>query len=443
MRRLRGIKWSILLLTCIFSLQGGMVGALANDNTQQQVYQLGIHYYDVHVDCAATGSGSLPILVGNDNIQQAYNFFVSQGGLSPVQAAGILGNLLQESGGKLNPTAGTLTPNVGYGIAQWTTADRQAALVAYAKSHGTDASDFATQLGFLWQELTTSYPNVLNSLKSATDVATATSDFTGPDNLAGQPVPPTDEVQRSGGYENPSQPVMKNRIGYAMQVVALYGNSSTSSGSSTANSTDTSSCAAVVNCTPTTGASTTPATSSGNTSNTTPTTVSAGSLSTVRQNVVCLAQHELAVWKSQPGYPTPAYSETGYLKYSDNSPEEWCADFVSWIYKQAGDPFTGGISGGWRIPGVVNIQALGAQEGAFHWHLQGSEPNYVPKPGDIAIHIGPGVSHTNIFISSTSGVDTYIGGDQGNGPYPGGSVVSTEITNSYWADDIIGYVTPD
>ncbi len=39
-------------------------------------------------------------------------------------------------------------------------------------------------------------------------------------------------------------------------------------------------------------------------------------------------------------------------KYTDTTLEYWCADFVSWVYAQAGSPFTGGLSGGWRIPGV-------------------------------------------------------------------------------------------
>ena len=385
-----------------------------------------------------TGAGTLPTLVGNDNIQKVFNFFVSNGGLTGIQAAGILGNLLQESGDHLDPTAGSLTPGVGYGIAQWTTADRQAALVAYAKAQGTDPSDFATQLGFLWKELTTSYSGVLTSLKTATNVADATNIFEGPDNLAGQPVAPIDEEPRSGGFENSGTPIMVNRIAYANQVLKLYGGNASSGSTATTSGTATG-CATAVTCAPTTGS--TPADNKAGTVN----TVSTGTLSTVRQNVVCLAQQELALWESQPGYPTPAYSATGYLKYSDGVAEEWCADFVSWIYKQAGYPFTGGSSGGWRLPGVAGIYALGNKEGSFHWHSESS--NYVPKPGDIAIHYdatqkNPYV-HTNIFISSTAGSSIYIGGDQGSGPYPGGSNVSIETAGGYYNDGIIGYVTPD
>lgn len=173
-------------------------------------------------------------------------------------------------------------------------------------------------------------------------------------------------------------------------------------------------------------------------------------LSTVRQSVICLAQQELALWKSQPGYPTPAYAATGLLKYTDGWYEEWCADFVSWIYNQAGDPFTGGSSGGWRLSGVSSIQTLDGQNTNFHWHPMSS--NYTPKPGDIAIY---GTKHTSIYISTTNGLSTYIGGDEGNPPYgaklptqtppnpPSGSIVSTDTFSGYYGGGITGYVSPD
>jgi hypothetical protein len=159
-------------------------------------------------------------------------------------------------------------------------------------------------------------------------------------------------------------------------------------------------------------------------------------LSTVRQNVVCLAEQELALWSSQPGYPHPAFSETGYLKYTQNRREEWCADFVSWLYHESNYPLQTGDN--WSIPYVPNIEILGETNLNFHWHPTGS--GYAPKPGDMAIHYNGG--HVNIFISSSNGVNTYIGGDQGSGPYPGGSIVSTEVgTDASLGVD--GYVSPD
>lgn len=64
--------------------------------------------------------------------------------------------------------------------------------------------------------------------------------------------------------------------------------------------------------------------------------------------------------------------------YTDNNPQAWCADFFSWVYKQAGHPFTGGASGGWRLASVQSV------EDWFQKHAQwfSRTSTYVPVPGD-------------------------------------------------------------
>ena len=90
-----------------------------------------------------------------DNAQIAFNYFVSQG-LSPVQAAGIVGNLQGESGRSLNTS--TINPGDGrdgtdsIGIAQWNSSRAQA-LKDFAASKGTPHTDLNTQLEFLHSEL--------------------------------------------------------------------------------------------------------------------------------------------------------------------------------------------------------------------------------------------------------------------------------------------------
>jgi hypothetical protein len=90
-----------------------------------------------------------------DNARLAFDYFVGQG-LSPVQAAGIVGNLQGESGQGLNPQA--INPGDGrdgsdsVGIAQWNSTRAQA-LKDYAASKGTSWNDLNTQLEFLHQEL--------------------------------------------------------------------------------------------------------------------------------------------------------------------------------------------------------------------------------------------------------------------------------------------------
>lgn len=90
-----------------------------------------------------------------DNAKIAFDYFVSQG-LSPVQAAGIVGNLQGESGQRLNTQ--TINPKDGrdgsdsIGIAQWNSGRAQA-LKDYAASKGTPHTDLTTQLEFLHSEL--------------------------------------------------------------------------------------------------------------------------------------------------------------------------------------------------------------------------------------------------------------------------------------------------
>jgi hypothetical protein len=90
-----------------------------------------------------------------DNARLAFDYYVSQG-LSPVQAAGIVGNLQGESGQNLNPLA--VNPGDGrdgsdsVGIAQWNSTRAQA-LKEFAASKGTPWTDLTTQLEFLHSEL--------------------------------------------------------------------------------------------------------------------------------------------------------------------------------------------------------------------------------------------------------------------------------------------------
>ena len=99
--------------------------------------------------------GEQPPAAPQDNAQIAFNYFVSQG-LSPVQAAGIVGNLQGESGQGLNTN--TRNPGDGrdgsdsIGIAQWNSGRAQA-LKDYAASKGTPYTDLTTQHEFLHSEL--------------------------------------------------------------------------------------------------------------------------------------------------------------------------------------------------------------------------------------------------------------------------------------------------
>lgn len=110
------------------------------------------------------------------NAQQAYQYYLQQG-YSPVQAAGIVGNLMQETGPNLD---GSLIGDNGtaFGIAQWR-GDRLNALKAFARSQGTDWNDFQTQLAFVNHELGGSERRAGDALRGATTVEDAVAAMIG------------------------------------------------------------------------------------------------------------------------------------------------------------------------------------------------------------------------------------------------------------------------
>lgn len=107
-------------------------------------------------------------------------------GLTNIQAAGIVGNLIGESGlipdriqgggvkvGKLRINGVT-----GYGYAQWTSSNRQQNLANYAKSFGVDYTQQnltdEVNYGFMVKEFKDSYQGILTKLKSKTTIRSAT-----------------------------------------------------------------------------------------------------------------------------------------------------------------------------------------------------------------------------------------------------------------------------
>ena len=130
-------------------------------------------------NCTDSSGGDVN-LVGKDNVQKAFNFLVGKG-LSSIQAAAIVGNLVAESGvdPAINQGGGhshtTPVNGEGFGIAQWTYSTRQQPLVDFAKKMGKPVNTLEPQLGYLWQEMTSGYKSsVLDPLKAATDLRAAT-----------------------------------------------------------------------------------------------------------------------------------------------------------------------------------------------------------------------------------------------------------------------------
>jgi hypothetical protein len=110
-------------------------------------------------------------------------------GLTAAQAAGIVGNMAAESGVEnarpQGSRPGTKAPLkvdgvTGYGLVQWTSRGRQQALADFAKSRGADLSkplSMDIEYQFFLKEFRGAYGHVLDQIKKASDVKTASTIF--------------------------------------------------------------------------------------------------------------------------------------------------------------------------------------------------------------------------------------------------------------------------
>jgi hypothetical protein len=140
------------------------------------------------------------------NEKAAYEFFVGKG-LKNYQAAGIVGNLIQES--SVSPTVSEYGGGPGRGIAQWSAGgrwdtDHDDNARWYASKEGESVYSLNLQLQFVWYELTTFSGYGLSELRSSSNVSQATVAF-------------QDRFEGCGTCDQ------SNRISYAEQVLKAYG----------------------------------------------------------------------------------------------------------------------------------------------------------------------------------------------------------------------------
>ncbi|MFI6868576.1 CHAP domain-containing protein [Nocardia sp. NPDC050406] len=98
-------------------------------------------------------------------------------------------------------------------------------------------------------------------------------------------------------------------------------------------------------------------------------------------------------------------------KYAEGVDEAWCADFVSWVMREAGRPLANPNSGSWRIPGVYTLTDYYRAEGRFE------APGYRAKTGDVVLYAdsSPFNQHTNIVIAAEADTITTVGGNEFGG----------------------------
>lgn len=116
----------------------------------------------------------------SSNTHSAFDYFVAKG-LTKRQAAGIVGNLLQES--SMNPSAVQYGGGPGRGIAQWSVGGRwdhsyHDNLVWYANGKlGKSRWNLSAQLAFVWYELHSVGGYGLTALRNTTTIRGATIVF--------------------------------------------------------------------------------------------------------------------------------------------------------------------------------------------------------------------------------------------------------------------------
>lgn len=142
-------------------------------------------------------SGGVGTLVGNSNAEKIWNFLVNEHHFTKEAAAGVIGNLMQESG--CDPKS-RQSPGPGRGIMQWTESERWASMIAWAKDK--DPWLLETQLEWMVKELH-DY-GVYDKLKTISSVTAAADYF-------------EHEMERAG------IPAMANRYKYAYDALAQFG----------------------------------------------------------------------------------------------------------------------------------------------------------------------------------------------------------------------------
>jgi hypothetical protein len=157
------------------------------DGEQRQHYALeGIYYIDNACPAGADntvatgdttggggGSGSF-----KPHVKAAFQFFISHG-WSAAQSAGIVGNLMQESGSGIDPTA---SDGVAHGIAQWQGGRLQpmwnwVASWANANNDPDGKNSFNGQLNYIEYDLTHGHSSVGAIIKKASTPRDAANDW--------------------------------------------------------------------------------------------------------------------------------------------------------------------------------------------------------------------------------------------------------------------------
>jgi hypothetical protein len=177
----------------------------------------------------------------------------------------------------------------------------------------------------------------------------------------------------------------------------------------------------------------------------------AAAISPLRGRIVTVAESQVGYRTDPPDTYCNKYSAYWASGTNDcgngNLVEEWCADFATWVWQQAGANVTYQYVNGDLNSSSASFYEWGVAHGT--WHPVGS--GYIPQPGDVVVY---GLDVANLVAQHDAIVVSYTSGDRGpdavngDGSHTGFSVV--EISNNEYQADIsakniarvAGYVSP-
>lgn len=151
------------------------------------------------------------------------------------------------------------------------------------------------------------------------------------------------------------------------------------------------------------------------------------SLSTTQKKIIAVSRQEYD--------KKPMSYDNNVLVYSNGVVEAWCADYVSWVMREAGSPLVNPNSGGWRIPGVLTLREYYKDSNRF------KDPrDYRPQVGDVAIYVNTtsfntSRQHTSIVLKVDGDRVTTIGGNER------GRLRVTTQNLKYGTKGLVGYGT--
>lgn len=176
-------------------------------------------------------------LTGSENLERIFNYFRAKG-VSPEQAAGIIGNISVESGGDPENTQSGYTPDRtkdptevsknsegkqgGWGIIQWTPSEKIIGLLRGANIT-SPVYELSTQLELVWWHMNNTSPtgvhNMYANYQNITDVAEATRVYE--DQMEGASIPHIEErikraraaLRQYGGGSTTTSPVSSSPTG--------------------------------------------------------------------------------------------------------------------------------------------------------------------------------------------------------------------------------------